>query len=54
MQPLTFAEFEANAKADGFDEALERDMPHSERYGSEGATYWVARRAGKTPPPENY
>lgn len=23
---------------------LERDMPHSERYGSEGATYWAARR----------
>ena len=24
--------------------ALERDEPHAERYGSEGATYWVARR----------
>jgi quercetin dioxygenase-like cupin family protein len=24
--------------------ALERDVPHAERYGSEGATYWVARR----------
>lgn len=23
---------------------LDRDVPHSERYGSEGATYWVARR----------
>jgi AraC-like ligand binding domain len=23
---------------------LERDMPHAERYGDEGATYWVARR----------
>jgi len=23
---------------------LERDVPHAERYGSEGATYWVARR----------
>ena len=23
---------------------LERDVPHSERYGPEGATYWVARR----------
>jgi hypothetical protein len=21
-----------------------RDVPHAERYGSEGATYWVARR----------
>jgi len=89
----TFAQFEANAKAQGFDEALERrweplavldthshpfaakatvvqgemwltvngqtrhllpgdsfeldrDVPHSERYGTEGATYWVARRAG--------
>jgi quercetin dioxygenase-like cupin family protein len=24
--------------------ALDRDVPHAERYGSEGATYWVARR----------
>ena len=24
--------------------ALERDVPHIERYGAEGATYWVARR----------
>lgn len=24
--------------------ALDRDMPHMERYGAEGATYWVARR----------
>lgn len=24
--------------------ALERDLPHAERYGAEGATYWVARR----------
>ena len=23
---------------------LEREVPHAERYGSEGATYWVARR----------
>ena len=23
---------------------LERDVPHAERYGVEGATYWVARR----------
>jgi len=23
---------------------LERNTPHSERYGSEGATYWVGRR----------
>lgn len=26
--------------------ALDRDVPHGERYGSEGATYWVARRNG--------
>lgn len=26
--------------------ALARDVPHAERYGSEGATYWVARRNG--------
>ena len=25
---------------------LDRDIPHSERYGPEGATYWVARRNG--------
>jgi len=24
--------------------ALERDVPHAERYGDNGATYWVARR----------
>ena len=24
--------------------ALDRDVPHSERYGAEGARYWVARR----------
>jgi AraC-like protein len=23
---------------------LERDVPHAERYGPQGATYWVARR----------
>jgi hypothetical protein len=26
---------------------LERDVPHAERYGPDGATYWVARRNGK-------
>lgn len=25
---------------------LDRDVPHAERYGNEGATYWVARRNG--------
>lgn len=25
---------------------IDRDVPHDERYGSEGATYWAARRAG--------
>jgi hypothetical protein len=25
---------------------LAREVPHAERYGAEGATYWVARRAG--------
>jgi hypothetical protein len=24
--------------------ALAREVPHAERYGPEGATYWVARR----------
>ncbi|MCU0763702.1 MAG: cupin domain-containing protein [Hydrogenophaga sp.] len=26
--------------------ALDRNEPHAERYGTEGATYWVARRNG--------
>ena len=30
---------------DGFE--LDREVPHRERYGSEGATYWVARRGGR-------
>ncbi len=93
MSNLSFPEFEADLKAQGFDEVLERkwaplataethshpftakalvvqgemwltvgddvqhipaggrfelgrDVPHSERYGAEGATYWVGRRAG--------
>lgn len=94
MTHMSFQEFEGNALAQGFDEALERqwapltivdvhahpfdakalvvqgdmwltigagetrhlrpgdtfeidrDVTHSERYGGEGATYWVARRAG--------
>jgi quercetin dioxygenase-like cupin family protein len=25
---------------------LDRDVPHAERYGPEGAAYWVARRNG--------
>lgn len=25
---------------------LDRDVPHAERYGPQGATYWVARRNG--------
>lgn len=25
---------------------LDRDVPHAERYGEHGATYWVARRNG--------
>ncbi len=24
--------------------SLDRDVPHDERYGAEGATYWVARK----------
>ena len=91
MSTLSFAEFEAAARARGFDEVLERQwaadtvldththafsvealvvqgemwltcgertqhlttgsrfvldahVPHAERYGAEGATYWVARR----------
>jgi hypothetical protein len=91
MSPITFAAFEADARARGYDEVLERHWPpgtaidththafdvealltqgemwlvqgdrtrhlttgdtfalarevaHAERYGPEGATYWVARR----------
>jgi hypothetical protein len=91
MSDVTFTEFEADARARGFDAVLERqwppgtvldththafgvearvvqgemwltvggdtrhlragdrfelerDVPHAERYGSAGATYWVARR----------
>ena len=91
MTQPTFREFAARARADGFDDVLERTwqpgleieshehpfaaralvvqgemwlsvgdetrhlhpgdrfeleaaVPHAERYGSEGATYWVARR----------
>ena len=90
-QHRSFSEFEADARAQGFDEVIERrwspglvlqthvhgfalkalvvqgemwltcgdatrhlhpgdtfelepDVPHDERYGAEGATYWVARR----------
>jgi hypothetical protein len=25
--------------------ALDREVPHAERYGRAGATYWVARRS---------
>lgn len=89
--PLTFDQFAAARRAEGFDEVLERrwpahkvlaehshpfavkalvvagqmwltvgnntrslhegdefelarDMPHAERYGAEGATFWVGRR----------
>ena len=91
MSPVTFAEFEAQTRTQGFDEVLERvwpagrevpththafevnalvvqgemwltcgsetrhllpgdrfalamDSPHAERYGAEGATFWVARK----------
>lgn len=93
--PETFAEFEARARAAGFDEVLERrwapgtvldththpfavdalvtqgrfwltcegvtrelkagdrftlprEVPHAERYGDEGATFWAARRHATT------
>lgn len=93
MNSVSFSDFEADARAHGFDEVterhwdpkvavethshpfavkalvvrgemwltvgdetrhlrpgdtfeLEREMPHAEQYGVEGATYWVARRHG--------
>ena len=30
--------------------ALDREVPHAERYGPEGATYWVARSNSQVPP----
>ena len=30
--------------------ALEQGVPHAERYGAEGATFWVARRYSGTAP----
>ena len=27
--------------------SVPREMPHAERYGPEGATFWVARRNGR-------
>jgi quercetin dioxygenase-like cupin family protein len=91
VDQVTFEAFEASARAEGFDEVVERrwaartvlephthpfalrvrviqgemwlivgddvrhlfpgdtftldsEVPHAERYGEEGATYWVARR----------
>ena len=91
MNPTTFEAFDAEARAQGFDEVVERkwapsvnldshthpfsvralvvqgemwlkvgseerhlrpgdefkldrEVPHTERYGAEGATYWAARR----------
>jgi quercetin dioxygenase-like cupin family protein len=29
--------------------ALDRDVPHAERYGAEGAVVWVARRSRQRP-----
>ena len=93
MVATTFAEFEANARAQGFETVLEREWaprtvvdthkhpfavtalvvrgemwltvgehtrhlhagdrfeldreaPHAERYGDDGATFWAGRRAG--------
>jgi quercetin dioxygenase-like cupin family protein len=40
---LTVGETTRHLRA-GDDFALERDVPHAERYGTEGAAYWVARR----------
>lgn len=95
MNTSTFAEFEARAKEQGFDEVISRDWPpnavvaththafavsarvvlgemwltvgehtqhlvagqdfelsleepHAERYGASGATYWAARRHGRS------
>ncbi|CAN5307794.1 hypothetical protein BH11PSE9_BH11PSE9_33170 [soil metagenome] len=44
MNSHSFEAFETDARAAGFDEAVVRGTPHDERYGPQGATYWVARR----------
>ena len=41
---LTVGE-EARHLRPGDEFALDADVPHAERYGAEGATYWVARRS---------
>ena len=66
MNDIDYEQFGAKARANGFDEVLERSwepnrvveshahafsasarvVPHAERYGSEGASNWVARRNG--------
>ena len=40
---LTVGEQTQHLKA-GDDFALDREIAHAERYGHQGATYWVARR----------
>lgn len=40
---LTVGDHVRHLKA-GEDFELARDVPHAERYGTEGATFWVARR----------
>ncbi len=40
---LTIAEQTLHLRP-GDDFALDREVAHAERYGTEGATYWVARR----------
>ena len=42
---LTVGDHVRHLKA-GDEFALEREAPHAERYGPEGATYWAARRNG--------
>ena len=33
--------------------SLAREVPHAERYGAEGAAYWVARRNAPPKPPRD-
>lgn len=40
----TLGAFKADARAQGFEFTLDYEVPHAERYGPEGATYWAARR----------
>ncbi len=40
----TFEQFQQTALAEGDSFVLDANVPHAERYGPAGASYWVARK----------